>query len=410
MIVLVANLGSTSFKYKLFDMPPGSAERVIATGAADRIGQGRSAWSVSVTGGGEKKNEGTTDLADHAAAIDLHLAELIKLGAIKRMEDVEAIGFKAVHGGPISGAVRVNDEVLAIQEQFADVAPQHNPPYVAAMRAFMKKLPGVPQVAAFETAFHQTIPLARQVYGIPHEWTTKLGIRRYGFHGASHRYIATRMKEILPAARKIISCHLGGSCSICAIEDGKSVANSFGMTAQSGTFHASRVGDFDTFALLKLLKSGLDVDTIFKKLGKEGGLQGLSGVSADMREVEKAAAAGNAQAQLALDAFVETCRHYVASYLGVLNGADAIVFTGGVGQFGRAIRSGIVSNMNYAGVELSREANEKANGKDEQTVHASNSRVQIWVVPTNEELIVARQTVGVLKGSAKPQATAAAVR
>jgi acetate kinase len=416
MMVLVANLGSTSFKYKLFDMPaapaapgnPGEAERVLASGAADRIGQGRSAWSVSVgDGGGAKKAEGTTDLADHSAAIDLHLAQLVKLGAISRMDDIEAVGFKAVHGGPISGAVRVTDEVLAIQEQFADVAPQHNPPYVAAMRAFAKKLPGVPQVAAFETAFHQTIPLSRQVYGIPHEWTTELGIRRYGFHGASHRYIATRMKEILPAARKIISCHLGGSCSICAIEDGKSVANSFGMTAQSGTFHASRVGDFDTFALLKLLKSGLDLDTIFKKLGKEGGLLGLSGVSADMREVENAAATGNAQAQLALDAFVESCRHYVAAYLGVLNGADAIVFTGGVGQFGKAIRRDILENFGYGGVYLDAAKNDRASGKAEERIDAANSKTQVWVVPTNEELIVARQTVAVLQKSAKPQAAAA---
>lgn len=398
MIVLIANLGSTSFKYKLFDMP---SERVLASGAADRIGQGRSAWSVAAA---EQKAEGVIDLADHAAAIDLHLAQLLKLGAIKRMEELEAIGFKAVHGGPISGAVRVDERVLSVMEQFADVAPQHNPPYIAAMRAFMKALPGVPQVAAFETAFHQTIPLSRQVYGIPYEWTAKLGIRRYGFHGASHRYIATRTREILPAARKVISCHLGGSCSICAIEDGKSVANSFGMTAQSGTFHASRVGDFDTFALLKLLKSGLDVDTIFKRLGKEGGLLGLSGVSADMREVENAAAVGNAQAKLALEAFVETCRHYVAAYLGVLNGADAIVLTGGIGQFGKAIRREILRNFNYAGIELCSQRNDRASGKGEERISADGSRTQVWVVPTNEELIVARQTVAALQASAQPQA------
>lgn len=395
MITLVANLGSTSFKYKLFDMS--KSEAVLASGAADRIGQGRSAWSVSAgSGASAKKAEGVTDLADHGAAIELNLAKLVELGAIKRMQDVQAIGFKAVHGGPISGAVRVDDHVLDVMEQFADVAPQHNPPYIAAMRAFMQRLPGVPQVAAFETAFHQTIPLARQVYGIPHEWTQKLGIRRYGFHGASHRYIATRTREILPDARRVISCHLGGSCSICAIEDGKSVANSFGMTAQSGTFHASRVGDFDTFALLKLMKAGLDIDTIFRRLGKEGGLLGLSGVSADMREVETAAAGGNAQARLALDAFVETCRHYVAAYLGVLNGADAIVFTGGVGQFGREIRRDVLHGFDYAGVKLCGDRNKAASGKGEDRIHSDSSKTQIWVIPTNEELIVARQTVEVL--------------
>ncbi|MCE9590414.1 MAG: acetate/propionate family kinase [Planctomycetes bacterium] len=397
MIVLVANLGSTSFKYKLFDMS--KSESVLASGAADRIGQGRSSWSVAVGGGASaKKAEGVNDMADHGAAIDLHLSKLVELGALKRMQDVQAIGFKAVHGGPISGAVRVDDHVLSVMEQFSDVAPQHNPPYIAAMRAFMATLPAVPQVAAFETAFHQTIPAARQVYGIPHEWTTKLGIRRYGFHGASHRYIATRAGEILPKAKRIISCHLGGSCSICAIQDGKSVANSFGMTAQSGTFHASRVGDFDTFALLKLMKSGLDLDTIFRKLGKEGGLLGLSGVSADMREVETAAAQGNAQARLALDAFVETCRHYVAAYLGVLNGADAIVFTGGIGQFGKEIRAAVLDKFDYAGIVLDAEKNKSADGRLESRIDAASGKVQVWVLPTNEELIVARQTVEVLSG------------
>src|SRR6185436_217282 len=222
----------------------------------------------------------------------------------------DAIGFKAVHGGPISGAVRINDDVIATMEQFADVAPAHNPPYIAAMKAFREKLPNVPQVAAFETAFHQTIPLSRQVYAIPHEWTEKLGIRRYGFHGASHRYIATRVRELVPTAKKIISCHLGGSCSICAIENGKSVANSFGMTAQSGVPHNNRVGDFDTFALMKLTKQGLSLDEIFRTLAKEGGMFGISGVSPDMRDIEREAAAGNARAKLALDAFIESVRHY----------------------------------------------------------------------------------------------------
>lgn len=392
MIVLIANLGSTSFKYKLFDMP---SEKVLGTGAADRIGQGRSSWSVDVGG---KTEKGEVDLADHAAAIELHLERLLKLGAIAKITDVQAVGFKAVHGGPISGAVKVDEQVLAVMEQFSDVAPQHNPPYIAAMRAFMKKLPGVPQVAAFETAFHQTIPLARQVYGIPREWTKELGIRRYGFHGASHRYIAVRMKEIAPNLRKVISSHLGGSCSICAIQDGQSVANSFGMTAQSGTFHASRVGDFDAFALLKLLKGGLSLETIWQKLGKEGGLKGLSGVSADMREVEHAAAAGNADAKLALDAFVESCRHYVGAYLAILNGADALVFTGGVGQYGKAIRAAICANLDFAGIVLDPAKSQAANGSAETRVDAAGSRTQIWVIPTNEELIVARQTVAALAG------------
>jgi len=391
MLVLVANLGSTSFKYKLFDMS--SNECVLAEGAADRIGQGNSAWSMVPTGG--TKFTGTTDLPDHGAAIELHLGELMKAGVIHAIADVNAVGFKAVHGGPICGAVKVDDAVLDTMQQFADVTPLHNPPYIAAMKAFRQRLPSVPQVAAFETGFHQTIPLKRQAYAIPHEWTEKLGIRRYGFHGASHRYIAARMAELSPTAKRIISLHLGGSCSVCAIEDGQSVANSFGMTTQTGIPHAARCGDFDAFAMMKLLKQGLDLDTIWKKLGKESGLLGMAG-SQDMRDVETKAAAGDARAKLAVDVFVEACRHYTGAYLAVLGGADAIVFTAGIGQNGAAIRSAILHNMQYAGIELDPAKNVSAKGNFEARLDAPTSRVQIWMLPTNEELIVARQTVAVL--------------
>ena len=394
MIVLIVNLGSTSFKYKLFDMPAdGSPPKPLAQGAADRISQGDSAFSARA---GDQQTKGRCDLCDHAAAIDLHLEKMLELGAISTLEQIEAIGFKAVHGGPIREAVQVDEQVLETMQQFGDVAPAHNPPYIAAMKAFAARLPQVPQVAAFETAFHQSIPLSRQAYGIPHEWITELGIRRYGFHGASHRYIATRMAQIAPQAGKIISSHLGGSCSISAIHDGQSLANSFGMTAQSGVFHNNRVGDFDVFALQKLLKAGLDLETIFAKLGKESGLKGLSGVSADLREVEQAAAAGNQQAQLAVDAFVETCRHYVGAYLTVLNGADALVFTGGIGQHSASIRAAICAGMEFAGIRIDPKQNRSAAGDAESRIEAPDSTTQIWVVPTDEELIVGLQTVEVL--------------
>jgi acetate kinase len=367
MRVLVANLGSTSFKYKLLDMSAGGAE--LAHGGYERIGQPGSQYP------------------DHAAVIDAILQAL--------PEPPEAIGFKAVHGGPISGAVRVDEHVVATMEQFADVAPAHNPPYIAAMRAFATKLPKVPQVAAFETAFHQTIPLARQMYGIPHEWTETLALRKYGFHGASHRYIAERTRQLLgPECRRVISCHLGGSSSICAIENGKSVGNSFGMTAQSGLPHANRVGDFDTFALLKLLKHGHTLDEIFRKLAKEGGLAGMSGVSPDMRDIEKAAAAGNARAQLAIDAFVEAVRRYIGEYLVVLGGCDCLVFTGGIGENGIAIREAICRDMQWAGIELDHVKNQ-VRGK-ETKISSVESNCEIWVLPTNEEIIVAQQTVAVL--------------
>jgi acetate kinase len=367
MNVLVANLGSTSFKYKLLDM---SADgELLARGGYERIGQPGSPFTT------------------HADVIDVILKDL--------PAKPDAIGFKAVHGGPISGAVRVTDSVLATMEQFADVAPAHNPPYIAAMRAFRQKLPTLPQVAAFETAFHQTIPLSRQVYAIPYEWTENLGIRRYGFHGASHRYVATRVRELLgPSARRVISCHLGGSCSICAIENGKSVANSFGMTAQSGVPHNNRVGDFDTFALLKLTKQGLSLDEIFKKLGKEGGMLGMSGVSPDMRDIEKAAAEGNKRARLAVDAFVESVRSFIGSYLVALGGIDVLAFTGGIGENGAAIREAICKNLEWAGILLDPQKNQTRGV--ESKISKVESDAEIWILPTNEELIVARQTVAVL--------------
>jgi acetate kinase len=367
MRVLVANLGSTSFKFKLLDMERDG--EVVARGGYERIGQPAAPY------------------ATHADVIDAILRELDA--------PPDAIGFKAVHGGPISGAVRVTDEVIATMQRFADIAPAHNPPYIAAMKAFARKLPGVPQVAAFETAFHQTIPLARQVYAIPWDWTEKLGIRRYGFHGASHRYIAARSAELVQRKPlRVISCHLGGSCSVCAIESGRSVANSFGLTPQTGVFHNNRVGEFDLFAMQRLAQHGITLDEAMKKLGREGGLLGISGVSNDMRDVEREAAAGSERAKLAVEAFVENVRHYIGAYLVVLGGIDALVFTGGIGENGIAIREAICRNLEWAGLTLDRNKNQ-VRGREER-ISAVESSAEIWVVPTNEELIVARQTEAVL--------------
>jgi acetate kinase len=366
MLILVANLGSTSFKFRVMDMTQDGKE--VARGGYERIGQPGEPY------------------ATHGDVIDDILKQLPKTP--------DAIGFKAVHGGPISGAVMVDDHVIETMQQFADIAPAHNPPYIAAMKAFAAKLPTVPQVACFETAFHQTIPMSRQVYAIPWDWTEKLGIRRYGFHGASHRYIATRMKQIDPLATRIISCHLGGSCSLCAIEDGKSVATSMGLTPQTGVFHNNRVGDFDIFALQKLLKQGQGVDDVLKKLSKEGGLLGISGVSNDMRDVEAAMNNGNDRAKLAFDAFVESIRHYVGAYLVAMGGCDALVFTGGIGENGIALRTAVCANMGFAGIKLD-PAKNKARGT-ETKINTDDSQTRVWVVPTNEELIVARQTQNVI--------------
>ena len=373
MRILVANLGSTSFKFKLLDMEQDG--EVVARGGYERIGQPGSQY------------------ASHGDVIDVILKEL--------NGEPDAIGFKAVHGGPISGAVRVDEKVIATMQQFADVAPAHNPPYIAAMKAFRDKLPNVPQVAAFETAFHQTIPLSRQAYAIPFEWTEKLGIRRYGFHGASHRYVATRVAELVgdnkTKSRRIISCHLGGSSSVCAIDSGKSVATSMGLTPQTGLPQNNRVGDFDIFAMQKLSKQGLSIDDVLKKLSKESGLLGLSGVSNDMRDIALAASNGSSRAQLAIDAFVESVRHYVGAYLVALGGCDVLAFTGGIGENGIQIREAICQNLHFAGIVLD-EAKNAVRGK-EQKISAVESDCEIWVVPTNEELIVARQTEAVLSAN-----------
>jgi acetate kinase len=383
MILLVANLGSTSFKYKLFDMP---SETVLAVGAADRIGLGDSTWTVNAA---DQSRQGEANLPDHAAAVDLHLRELEQMGVAKP-EQLEAIGFKAVHGGPISGAVEVDDEVLATMRQFVPLAPAHNPPYIAAMESFRQKLPKVRQVAAFETAFHQTIPTARQLYAVPYEWVQEHGIRRYGFHGASHRYIAETMAR--RDKHRVISLHLGGSASVCAIDGGDSVACSLGTTPQSGLPHTNRVGDFDAFAILALREAGLSDEQIWTSLGKRGGLLGLSGVSGEMRDVEQAMRDGNERAKLAFDTFVESCRHYLGAYLAALGGANAIVFTGGIGQHSPAIREAVCQNMKYAGIVLDRFLNREVDGKSDRRIDHEDSRVQIWVIPTNEELVVARQT------------------
>ena len=365
MNVLVANLGSTSFKFKVLDSSNDFAE--VARGSHERIGQP------------------TGEYASHADVIDVVLKQL--------PVPPDAIGFKAVHGGPIGGAVRVDDHVIETMRQFADVAPAHNPVYIAAMISFRERLPAVPQVAAFETAFHATIPEARKVYAIPWAWT-ELGIRRYGFHGASHRYVSERVRAFQPNARKVITCHLGGSSSVAAILDGKSIATSMGLTPQTGMPQNNRVGDFDVFALRKLARQGLGVDEVLTALGRDGGLLGISGVSNDMRDIEHAAATGHARARLAIDVFVDSVRSYIGQYFVALGGIDAIAFAGGIGENSPTLRARICDKLDFVGVALDRERNDVC-GR-EAKISRDGIKAQVWVVPTNEELVVARQTVDVL--------------
>jgi len=396
MKVLVANLGSTSFKYRLYDM---ASETQLARGAIDRIGQAADSVCIAEVSG--HKQQLQQRIPDHAAAVRVCLDQLTdpENGCLKSVEEVAAIGFKAVFAGRLSGIRLVNDELLEAMEALADVAPAHNPPYARAIRQLRSSFPEMPLVAALETAFHETIAPEYRTYAIPYDWTENHEIRRWGFHGASHRYIATRMSEILnrPDA-KVISCHLGGSSSLCAIESCESRSTSMGMTPQSGLPQNNRVGDFDPFAL-RLLKTrtGKDYDTLLDELANQGGLFGLSGVSPDLRDIETAAAAGNQQAQFAIRVFVAEIKKYIGQYLAVLNGADALVFTGGIGENSSLTRKLVCENMTFAGIQLDEEKNETLKG--EVDLSAPGSRVQIWTIPTNEEIVVARQTVKTIEAS-----------
>jgi acetate kinase len=391
--ILVANLGSTSFKYRLFDM---ADERVLARGGVERIGADRSRCHVQA---GDLREEVQVAAPDHAAAVRLCLQQLSdpRLGCLRDPSELAAIGFKAVHAHGVSGVQRVDERVLAAMEAYNDVAPAHNPPYVQAMRLLARDLPQIPLVAAFETAFHQSIPAAHKLYAVPREWAEEYGIQRWGFHGASHRYIAERTTQLLRNGQaRIVSCHLGGSSSLCAIRAGKSVANSLGMSPQSGVPHNNRVGDFDPFALPVLMRAtGKTLEQLLDDLANRSGLEGLSGAGRDLRDVEAAAAKGNERAQLALDVFVASVRHYLGAYLLQLGGVDAIVFTGGIGENSVNVRAALCANLDWFGIALDPTANAQARG--ESRIDALGSRVQLWTMPTNEELIVARQAKALLE-------------
>lgn len=394
MKILVANLGSTSFKYRLLDMDD---ESQIARGAIERIG---SPESRSIAEIGPKRLEQVLAVPDHAAAVRQCLAQLTdpESGCLADATEVAAIGFKAVHGGAISGVQRVTGDVLAAMEKMNHVAPAHNPPYINAMRLLREKFPEIPLVAAFETDFHRTIPDRNRFYGVPYEWAEKALIRRWGFHGASHRYIATRTAELLGRDDlRIISCHLGGSSSLCAIRSGQSVATSMGMSAQTGLPHNNRAGDFDPFALPLVMEyTGKSLSEVLTTLASESGLLGVSGVSGDVRDLSEAAQQGNARAQLALDMFASSVRHYLGAYLVELGGADVIVFTGGIGENRAGFRAEVLGNLEELGIVLDPAANDGVKG--EGPIHADRSRTHVWVVPTNEELIVARQAKQLLEG------------
>ncbi len=394
MNILVANLGSTSFKYRLFDMRD---ERQMARGGIERIGAEASRVFVDIGGA---RRELTVHVPDHAVAVRQCLEQLTdpESGCLRQASDVAAIGFKAVHGGRYSGVQRVTAEVLDAMEEMNDVAPAHNPPYIRAMRLLAERLPEIPLVAAFETGFHATVPDRLRYYGMSYELAEQLQIKRWGFHGASHRYIGWRTAQLLGREdARVISCHLGGSSSLCAMRGGKSVTTSMGMSPQTGLSHNNRVGDFDPFALPLIMRAtGRTLEQVLDDLACRSGLLGVSGVSGDVRDLEAAAAQGHERAKLALDMFIAEVRRYLGAMLVELGGADLLAFTGGIGENGAAVRAAVCQGLAELGLELDESLN--ANTRSEARISSDASRIPVWVVPTNEELIVARQTRQLLAG------------
>lgn len=394
MKILVANLGSTSFKYRLFDM---NEARQLARGGVERIGSPESPCFVEIAG--ERKTM-TAVVPDHAVAVKACLEQLTdpSSGCLKDASEVSAIGFKAVHGGRYSGVQRVTADVLAQMETMNAVAPAHNPPYIAAMRQLAEKLPEIPLVAAFETGFHQTIAPHARLYAIPYEWAESYQIKRWGFHGASHRYIGGRIAELMGRTDlRVVSCHLGGSNSLCAIRNGQSIGTTMGMSPQTGLPHNNRVGDFDPFALPIVMKAtGKSLEQLLNELANQSGLLGVSGVSGDIRDLEEAADQGHERAKLALDLFVAEIRRHLGGLMLELGGLDALVFTGGIGENAQRVRSGVCRDLAGFGIQLDDRLN--ASAKGETRLDSGQGSTQIWIVPTNEELVVARQAQQLLQG------------
>lgn len=379
--ILVANIGSTSFKFRLIEMP---SERVLAQGGVERIGSAESPWKAKIGSAPEQK--GTVALPDHGAAIALVEKLLGGFG------ELAAIGFKVVMARGISGTQLLDERVLKAMEEVNTLLPAHNPPYIAAVRSFHQSHPHLPCIGTFETAFYDHVPVENVRYPVPREWEEKYGIRRYGFHGASHRFVTQRCAELRGTDQlRLISCHLGGSSSIACVRDGKAIDSSWGMTPQSGLPQNNRVGDFDVFALIYLARDlGLGIDAVEKALTSHSGLKGLSGLdTGDIRDLIEASAKGNADATIALDVFVAAIRKYIGQFLVELNGADVLIFTAGIAENNPILREKICADLDFCGLELDREANNRVRA-DEAIISTPASKIEVRVIPTNEEIIIAR--------------------
>lgn len=392
MKVLVINCGSSSLKYQVLDM---ENEQLLAKGLVERIGIRGSLLTHEKTGQDKFKLE--VPMKDHKEAIGHVLKVLIdkEHGVIDSMEDIGAVGHRVVHAGEkYASSVLITDDVIAALEECTELAPLHNPPNLLGIAACKELMPNTPMVGVFDTAFHQTMEASAYIYAIPYEYYEKYGVRRYGFHGTSHKYVAQRAAEMMGKDFenfKAITCHLGNGASISAINNGVCINTSMGFTPLEGLVMGTRCGDIDP-AIISFLaeKEKVSVDAINTVLNKQSGVLGISGISSDFRDIETAAEGGNYRSNLAIEVFAHRVKHYIGAYFAELNGADAIIFTAGVGENDISMRSLICKNLDNLGIEISEEAN-NVRGK-EADLSSPNSKVKILLVPTNEELVIARDT------------------
>ena len=394
MFVLVVNAGSSSLKYQLFDM---DNESVIAKGNCENIGIGGRHTHTVV---GREKVVTETEIANHSQAVGMVIKALTdkKNGCISDMSQIAAVGHRIVHGGPwLVKSVRVDDKVLADLEKCRDIAPLHTGPHLMGIRGCLEVMPNIPQVIVMDTAFHQTMPAEAYTYPIPYELAEKHKIRRYGFHGTSHRYVSGKALEYLgdPNA-KVVTCHLGNGSSICAVNAGKCVDTSMGFTPLEGVIMGSRCGAVDPAIIPFLMeKENIPASEMCNWMNKKCGFLGVSGVSSDLRQVCAAAGEGNERARLSINILAYQVRKYIGSYTAAMNGLDCLVFTAGIGENNAMIRRLSCENMSFFGIEIDNAKNE---AKDPFEIHSANSRVKILVIPTNEELVIARDTLSLVNG------------
>lgn len=397
MKILVLNCGSSSVKYKLFNM---ETHEVLAQGGVEKLGLPGSFLKFTQPDG--KKVILDKELPEHNAAIEFILSVLTddQYGCIKSFDEIEAVGHRVVHGGEaFSGSVEITSEVIGKMVECIDLAPLHNPPNLKGIRAMSALIPGIRQVGVFDTAFHQTMPDYAYMYGLPYSLYKKYGIRRYGFHGTSHRYVSRRACEILGVpyeAQKIITAHVGNGGSIAAVKNGKSVDTSMGLTPVEGLLMGTRCGDVDAGALTFIMdKEKLDAKGLSDLINKRSGVQGLSGISSDMREIEAAVAEGDKRAILALNIYNYRIKKYIGAYAAAMGGCDILVWTGGVGENQWATRRAVCENMEYMGMTLDVEKNNGMRG-EEMVISTPDSKVTIIVVPTDEEYMIASDTMDIL--------------